>query len=36
MGADPAPLTPGEFAAFVKLEQAKYEKVVRASGARVD
>lgn len=34
--AEPAPSTPDQFAAFVKLELAKYEGVVRASGAKLD
>ncbi len=36
MGAEPAPTTPAEFARFVREELAKYEKVVRFSGAKVD
>ena len=36
LGAEPSPLSPADFAAFVRAEQAKYEKVVKASGARVD
>jgi tripartite-type tricarboxylate transporter receptor subunit TctC len=36
LGAEPAPNTPEEFAAFVRAELAKYGKVVKASGARVD
>ena len=36
MGAEPAPTTPEQFAAFVRAELAKYEKVVKFSGARVD
>jgi tripartite-type tricarboxylate transporter receptor subunit TctC len=36
MGAEPAPMAPGEFAQFVRAELAKYEKVVKFSGARVD
>jgi tripartite-type tricarboxylate transporter receptor subunit TctC len=28
--------TPEQFGAFVKAELAKYEKVVKASGARVE
>jgi tripartite-type tricarboxylate transporter receptor subunit TctC len=34
--AEPVPSTPEEFAAFMKAELAKYEKVVKASGAKVD
>jgi tripartite-type tricarboxylate transporter receptor subunit TctC len=34
--AEPAPSTPEEFAAFMKLERAKYEGLVKASGAQVD
>ena len=34
--AEPSPTTPEEFAAFVKAELAKYEGVVKASGAKVD
>jgi tripartite-type tricarboxylate transporter receptor subunit TctC len=34
--AEPVPTTPDEFAAFMKAELAKYEKVVKASGAKVD
>lgn len=36
MGAEPSPMSPEDFAAFVRAEQAKYERVVKASGARVD
>jgi tripartite-type tricarboxylate transporter receptor subunit TctC len=36
LGAEPAALSPQAFAAFVQRELAKYEAVVRASGARVD
>jgi tripartite-type tricarboxylate transporter receptor subunit TctC len=36
MGAEPAPMSPADFAAFVRSEQAKYENIVRASGARID
>ena len=36
MGADPAPLSPQDFAAFVRAEVAKWAKVVKASGATVD
>ena len=34
--AEPVPTTPEEFGAFMKGELAKYERVVKASGARVD
>ncbi len=34
--AEPVPNTPEQFGAFMKTELAKYEKVVKASGARVD
>ena len=34
--AEPVPSSPEEFGAFMKGELAKYERVVKASGARVD
>jgi len=34
--AEPAPLPPAAFAAFVKAELAKYERIVKATGARVE
>ena len=34
--AEPMPGTPEQFGAFVKRERAKYETVVKASGAKVD
>lgn len=34
--AEPAPTSPEQFAAFVRAELAKYEPVVKASGAKVD
>ena len=34
--AEPAPTTPEQFAAFVKSELAKYEPIVKASGAKAD
>jgi tripartite-type tricarboxylate transporter receptor subunit TctC len=34
--AEPVPTTPEAFAAFMKAELAKYEQVVKASGAKVD
>ena len=36
LGADTVGNTPGEFAAFVKAEIAKWAPIVKASGARVD
>ena len=36
LGADPAPMSPEEYAKFVRTEIDKWAKVVRASGARVD
>jgi tripartite-type tricarboxylate transporter receptor subunit TctC len=35
-GADPAPTSPEEFAAYIKSEVAKWAKVVKESGAHVD
>jgi len=34
--AEPVPTTPEAFGAFMRAELAKYEKVVKASGAKVD
>lgn len=34
--AEPVPSTPEQFAGFMRAELAKYEKVVKASGAKVD
>jgi tripartite-type tricarboxylate transporter receptor subunit TctC len=34
--AEPVPSSPEEFGAFMKAELAKYEQVVKASGAKVD
>ena len=34
--AEPVPSSPEEFGAFMRGELAKYEKVVKASGAKVD
>jgi tripartite-type tricarboxylate transporter receptor subunit TctC len=34
--AEPSPTTPEAFAQFVRAEHAKYEKVVKASGAKAD
>jgi tripartite-type tricarboxylate transporter receptor subunit TctC len=36
LGAEPVGSTPAQFAAYIKSEAAKYAKVVKASGARVD
>jgi tripartite-type tricarboxylate transporter receptor subunit TctC len=36
MGAEPAPMSSEQFAQLVRAELAKYEKVVKFSGARVD
>ena len=35
-GAEPAPTTPEEFAAFIKAEIAKWAKVVQAANIRID
>jgi tripartite-type tricarboxylate transporter receptor subunit TctC len=35
-GADPVASAPGEFDAFIKAEIAKWAKVVKASGLKVD
>jgi tripartite-type tricarboxylate transporter receptor subunit TctC len=35
-GAEPAPTTPQEFAAFIARERDKYARIVKASGAKVD
>lgn len=34
--AEPAPSTPAQFGAFIQAELAKYEKVVKASGVRIE
>jgi hypothetical protein len=34
--AEPAATTPEAFARFVRTEHAKYEKIVKASGAKAD
>ena len=36
MGAEPAPMSSEQFAQLVRSELAKYEKIVKFSGARVD
>jgi len=35
-GYDPVGSTPAEFATFIRAESAKYAKVVKLSGAKVD
>jgi len=35
-GADPATMTPQEFGAYIKSEMAKWSKVVKISGAKID
>lgn len=35
-GAEPAPTSPEEFAAFIRTEWTKYAKIVKDSGAKVD
>ena len=35
-GAEPAPDTPDQFAQFIAQELAKYQRIVKASGAKVD
>jgi tripartite-type tricarboxylate transporter receptor subunit TctC len=36
LGFDPQPNTPEAFAAFLKTEIVKWEKVVKTSGAKAD
>ncbi len=36
MGAEPAPMSPEAFRNFVRAEQAKYERIVKTSGARIE
>ena len=35
-GAEPAPNAPGEFAQFIAREQAKYARIIKASGATAE
>jgi tripartite-type tricarboxylate transporter receptor subunit TctC len=35
-GADPTPMTPAAFSAFMAAERAKYARIVKLSGAKVD
>ena len=35
-GAEPAPMSPEEFAGFIRAEWTKYAKIVKDSGAKVD
>ena len=34
--AEPAPMSPDQFAGFVKAELAKYETIVKTTGAKVE
>lgn len=36
MAAEPSPLSPDAFAAFAHDEQSRYQRIVQASGARVE
>jgi tripartite-type tricarboxylate transporter receptor subunit TctC len=36
LGAEPVGSTPAEFAAYIRSEEAKYARVIKASGARAD
>ena len=36
MGIEARPMSPGEFAAFVRAETAKWGDIIRRSGARAD
>jgi len=36
LGAEPVGSTPAQFAAYIRSEAAKYARVIKASGARVD
>ncbi len=36
LGAEPAPMSPPEFASFIQREMTKYARIVKASGAKVD
>lgn len=36
LGAEPAPMSPAQFGAFVRAEQDKYARIVKISGARID
>jgi tripartite-type tricarboxylate transporter receptor subunit TctC len=36
LGAEPAPSTPDDFADFLKSERARWQEVVKASGAKID
>jgi tripartite-type tricarboxylate transporter receptor subunit TctC len=35
-GAEASPTTPAEFAQFIARELAKYARIIKASGAKVD
>jgi tripartite-type tricarboxylate transporter receptor subunit TctC len=36
LGAEPAPTTPAQFEEFTRSERAKWQEIVKASGARID
>ncbi|HUP95158.1 MAG TPA: hypothetical protein VM164_09620 [Burkholderiales bacterium] len=36
LGAEPRPMTPQEFAAFIRSEHTKWARVVKESGAKPD
>jgi tripartite-type tricarboxylate transporter receptor subunit TctC len=36
LGAEPAPTSPAQFEEFTRLERAKWQQVVKASGVRID
>jgi tripartite-type tricarboxylate transporter receptor subunit TctC len=36
LGAEPAPTTPAQFEEFTRAERAKWQEIVKASGARID
>jgi tripartite-type tricarboxylate transporter receptor subunit TctC len=36
LGAEPRPMTPQEFAAFIRSEHTKWARVVKESGARAE
>jgi tripartite-type tricarboxylate transporter receptor subunit TctC len=36
VGGEPAPMSPGQFAAFIELERPKWREVIKASGVHLD